>query len=243
MGSGFRTFTAGEVLTASNVQNFLQNQSVMVFADSTARATDIGTANFEEGMLSYLEDTDQLEVYNGTAWASIAPTTNQGLTLINTTSFSAVASVAFPQDTFTSTFDHYLILGNYTSSSAALTNLTGRLMAAGSALTNANYDSTNANQDTNNAVSYQSQTSQTSWNVMQRLRDVPHRFEMILYGPKLVGTTPYNFRGVGINANNNALGVTTGGGNFSLTTSADSIQYLGATGTITGTISCYGFND
>jgi hypothetical protein len=170
-------------------------------------------------------------------------TPSSGLTLINTTSFSAVASVAFPQDTFTSTFDHYLILGNYTSSSAALTNLTGRLMAAGSALTNANYDSTNANQDTNNTVSYQSQTGQTSWNVMQRLRDVPHRFEMILYGPKLVGTTPYNFRGIGINAGNSALGVTTGGGNFSLTTSADSIQYLGATGTITGTISCYGFND
>jgi hypothetical protein len=90
MGSGYRTFTAGEVLTASNVQDYLMDQSVMVFADSTARATNIGTANFEEGMVSYLEDSDTVEVYDGSAWASIAPTTNQGLTLINTTSFSGV---------------------------------------------------------------------------------------------------------------------------------------------------------
>jgi hypothetical protein len=68
MGSGYRTFTAGEVLTASNVQNFLQNQSVMVFADSTARATGIGTANFEEGMFTFLTGTDALEFYDGTAW-------------------------------------------------------------------------------------------------------------------------------------------------------------------------------
>jgi len=92
VGSGFRTFTAGEVLTASNVQNYLIDQSVMVFGGSAARSSAIGTANFEEGMVSYLTDTDKVEAYNGTNWVSVAPTTSQGLTLINTTSFSAVAS-------------------------------------------------------------------------------------------------------------------------------------------------------
>jgi hypothetical protein len=111
MGSGYRVFTAGEVLTASNVQNFLQNQSVMSFADSTARATSIGTANFEEGMVSYLQNTDQLELYNGTAWASIAPTSTQGLTLINSTSFSGVATQSV-NDVFSATYRNYRIVAS-----------------------------------------------------------------------------------------------------------------------------------
>jgi hypothetical protein len=109
MGSGFRTFTAGEVLTASNVQNYLMDQSVMVFGGSAARSSAIGTANFEEGMVSYLTDTDKVEAYNGTDWVSVAPTTSQGLTLINTTSFSAVASQSV-NDVFSATYTNYKIL-------------------------------------------------------------------------------------------------------------------------------------
>ena len=37
MGSGFRTFASGEVLTAANVNNYLMEQAVMSFADGTAR--------------------------------------------------------------------------------------------------------------------------------------------------------------------------------------------------------------
>jgi hypothetical protein len=112
MGSGYRTFTAGEVLTASNVQNYLMDQSVLSFADSTARATGIGTANFEEGMLTYLTDVDKLQVYTGAAFDDVYPpaASAQGLTLINTTSFSAVSSVSLPAATFSATYDNYRIL-------------------------------------------------------------------------------------------------------------------------------------
>jgi hypothetical protein len=109
VGSGFRTFTAGEVLTASNVQNYLMDQSVMVFGGSAARSSAIGTANFEEGMVSYLTDTDKVEAYNGTNWVSVAPTTTQGLTLINTTSFSGVSSQSI-NDVFSATYQNYRIL-------------------------------------------------------------------------------------------------------------------------------------
>ena len=112
MTSGFRTFTAGEVLTASNVQNYLMDQSVMTFAGSAARSSAIGTANFEEGMTSYLKDTDKLEVYDGTNWVGVAPTTTQGLTLINTTSFSGVASQAF-NNVFSATYNNYRIKINF----------------------------------------------------------------------------------------------------------------------------------
>ena len=68
-GAGFKTFATGDVLTASDVNTYLMQQTVMVFASSAARTTALG-ANVAEGMLSYLKDTDQVEVYNGSAWVA-----------------------------------------------------------------------------------------------------------------------------------------------------------------------------
>jgi len=62
VGLGRRTFAPGEVLTSSNVMNYLMDQSVMNFAGSAARGSAIGTA-VSEGMVSYLNDTNALEVY------------------------------------------------------------------------------------------------------------------------------------------------------------------------------------
>ena len=71
-GAGFRTFADGEVLTAALVQNYLQDQAVMVFADSTARDAAIGTAVVSEGMFTYLADTDTLEFYSGSSWVAFS---------------------------------------------------------------------------------------------------------------------------------------------------------------------------
>jgi len=65
--AGFRTFTAGDVLTASQVNSYLMKQSVMVFASSSARDTGLA-GNLVEGMVVYLEDSDRLTVYTGTVW-------------------------------------------------------------------------------------------------------------------------------------------------------------------------------
>ena len=67
-GAGFRTFADGEVLTAALVQGYLQDQAVMVFADTAARTAAIGTAVVSEGMFTYLKDTDTLEYYSGSSW-------------------------------------------------------------------------------------------------------------------------------------------------------------------------------
>jgi hypothetical protein len=61
-----KTFTAGDVLTASDVNTFLMNQMIMTFADSTARSSAIGTAT--EGMVTYLANTNTFEYSNGTAY-------------------------------------------------------------------------------------------------------------------------------------------------------------------------------
>ena len=77
-GSGRRVFTPGEVLTASNVMNYLQDQAVMNFAGTAARGSAIGTA-VAEGMITYLNDSNLLEAYDGTAWKQIASTTGSVL--------------------------------------------------------------------------------------------------------------------------------------------------------------------
>lgn len=138
MGSGYRVFTAGEVLSASNVQNYLQDQAVMVFGGTAARSSAIGTANFEEGMLTYLTDVDKLQVYTGAAFVDVYPAvaTNQGLTLINTTSFSGVNTQSI-NDVFSTTYQNYRVLLNISSHSGN-GGITARLRVSG-ADANTNY--------------------------------------------------------------------------------------------------------
>ena len=69
MGSGFRTFAASEVLTGSNVQNFLMEQSVMSFASTGAR--DVAVTSPEVGMVAYIRSNDSSEgLYHYTSASS-----------------------------------------------------------------------------------------------------------------------------------------------------------------------------
>ena len=61
-----KTFTAGTLATASDVNTYLMNQSVMTFANASARNTAITSPS--EGMVTYQEQADHLTVYNGTDW-------------------------------------------------------------------------------------------------------------------------------------------------------------------------------
>lgn len=71
-GSGRKVFAPGEVLTATNVQNYLMDQAVQVYAGTAARGSAIGSAT-TEGMVSWLSDTDQMQVATGTAtWADVS---------------------------------------------------------------------------------------------------------------------------------------------------------------------------
>jgi hypothetical protein len=90
-GLGRKVFTAGEVLTAANVQGYLMDQSVMVFDDSSSRATAIGTAT--EGMLSYLKDTNAVEAYDGASWIAVGVETSIPASIV-TTSVSTAAATA-----------------------------------------------------------------------------------------------------------------------------------------------------
>lgn len=74
-GAGFKTFNTGDVLTASDVNTYLMQQTVMVFDDAAARTSALG-ANVAEGMFSYLKDTNLTYRYDGSSWLSDAGTTS-----------------------------------------------------------------------------------------------------------------------------------------------------------------------
>jgi hypothetical protein len=66
----YKVFSNGSVLNASDLNDFLMRQSVMVFSSSTARASAITSPI--EGMLTYLEDTNRFQYYTGTAWQDLS---------------------------------------------------------------------------------------------------------------------------------------------------------------------------
>lgn len=80
-GAGYKLFNTGDVLTAAQVNTYLQEQSVMRFATTAARTTALAGV-LAEGMVTYIDATDTVEVYNGSAWVSVAgaasPLTTKG---------------------------------------------------------------------------------------------------------------------------------------------------------------------
>ena len=66
----YKDFTVGQTLTSAEVDTFLMEQAVMVFDNSAARSSALGTV-VKEGMVSYLKDTDVVQQYNGTAWSPV----------------------------------------------------------------------------------------------------------------------------------------------------------------------------
>lgn len=68
----FKTFTTGTPLPASDVQDYLMKQSVMVFANAAARSSAVTAPT--EGMISYLSDTNVLNIYDGAAWVGAVNT-------------------------------------------------------------------------------------------------------------------------------------------------------------------------
>ena len=66
-GAGFKLFADENVLLASEVNTFMMQQQIMVFASAAAR--DAAITSPSEGMFAFLKDTDKLTVYK-TTWGN-----------------------------------------------------------------------------------------------------------------------------------------------------------------------------
>lgn len=122
------TFTAGEVLTAANM-NISARTGIPVFADSTARDAAFGGTGektLAEGQYAYLESTNATQVYDGAAWVAVGAS---GLTLIKTQTIGSAVSSITVTDVFSSTYDNYKVIIN---GGVGSINQIGILMTLGS---------------------------------------------------------------------------------------------------------------
>jgi hypothetical protein len=133
-GLGRKEFNSGDILLASEVQGYLQDQAVMVFDDATARGSAIPSPS--EGMLTYNKDTDQLELYDGSAFGPVG--SDSGLIHIETRTVSAVSAENF-NNVFTSTFENYKVIIDLTVAVGASVSLDCRLRVGGSDNSTSNY--------------------------------------------------------------------------------------------------------
>ena len=73
-GAGNKLFTSGSVLTASDVNTYLMDQTIMRFTSTTTRDAAFGgagEATLAEGMFAYTTDTNTLWLYNGSSWVNV----------------------------------------------------------------------------------------------------------------------------------------------------------------------------
>jgi hypothetical protein len=117
--AGKKTFVAGEVLTAQDVNDYLMDQSVMTFASDAARSSAIPTPT--QGMISYQTDTDAIEAYDGSNWVTRVSTSVPFAMAAGTITFTGSATITFPVGRFTV---GPIITGNGISASNVVTSVT-----------------------------------------------------------------------------------------------------------------------
>jgi hypothetical protein len=130
-GAGWRQFAANEILTSTNVQNYLQDQAVMRFASATARNSAITAPT--QGMTAYLDDTGLTTQYfsAGTGGRATAGWYAIGTQLIKAVAIGSGVSSVTVSNCFSADFDLYraVIVGGVASTS------TGQYLKFGSTTT------------------------------------------------------------------------------------------------------------
>jgi hypothetical protein len=227
----YKVFSNGSVLNASDLNDYLMNQSVMVFSSAATRTTAL-TAPLE-GMLTWLEDTNVYQYWNGSAWTNLIPTSSSGLVHIRTFSFTGSSSESV-NNVFSSTYDNYLILGEGTNSANDYINF--RMRVGG-------VDNSTASSyitqllETDNATVTGSRVTQTSGRISRWSSGTGRTgFTAWMYDPFVAVETS-----VRSNEKRQAVPIL---GDFAThhtqAVSYDGITFFPTSGTMTGSISIYG---
>jgi hypothetical protein len=224
----YKIFTNGSVLPASDLNTYLMDQSVMVFSNSTARAAAL-TAPVE-GMLTWLQDTNKYEFYNGSAWVALS----QG-DLLGSTTFTAQTSVAL-DNIFTADYrfyDYYLTFTGSTSSTMA-----ARLRTSGGVDLSTNTYRTQLLIADNTTTTSTTFGETTSWDLSNTRNRMIFKHGKIT-NPFTAEATGFDYHGID-NVANTQLRLELAGGWNNTASSYAGIRFYVASGTMTGQLTIYG---
>lgn len=227
-GAGYIEFTTGDILTASAANEYLASQVVMVFASASARTSAI--ASPQEGMMSYLKDTNSVEYYSGAAWVAVGgSSSSSGLTLI--TSASLTGSAVSVNNCFSSTYNNYKIVTAGMIGSTGGDDLFFNLRASGS-------DSTsNYNRFIWGSANYEASTGQSNLRI-GLINSTQAFLETTVSNPFASAPTALNFA-----ANRTSSSAWLGIGYHSNATSYDGFTLAPTGGSFSGgTVYVYGYN-
>jgi hypothetical protein len=246
--------------------NYLMDQSVMNFAGSAARGSAIGTA-LSEGMVSYLADTDSLDVYRaiGTAspsWQPVAfesyvdakpvsglvpiipPTVNfSGGTAtansLGTIEFTSVTSISV-NDAFSSSYQDYLLIYEINSSTSSQALI--RLRKSGTDASTSAYEATRIFQ-TNSTGGFQdtgagSNYGLTPENAQKFYGQLDMRKPFVSKHTHIYGTNIYNTSDTSATSMGQQLSVI----QHRVVESYDGVTISMLGGNMTGTLTVYGRN-
>ena len=236
-GLGRKVFTAGDVLTASDVQNYLMDQTVMNFAGTAARSSAIATPT--TGMTTYIGTTGtatipQIESYTGSSFQTL-----YGLTQVANVSVSGAADVTI-DNCFTSTYTNYLVMFVLTGAGTSAGYF--RYRASGATLTD-NIFSVNMGMQTSVPAPAGGSRSDSFAQVFPVFATNPSVAAINFFNPAISGRTSYSGLASGAAGATDQFQTIVGGGNR-VDTLVDGFVFTpaGAT-TLTGTVRVYGFRN
>ena len=177
-----------------------------------------------------------------TAMNTALGTKKAGMVLLNTTSFSGVASQSI-NDVFSATYTNYKIIMNLTSTTTAGEMLRMRMRVGGTDNTSSNYKYVMKQfyyDPPNVGIDNVGSTSSTDWVLHRYTRADGYYGTLDVYFPFATNYT--GLFGAGLNPNYD----TTNGSNtycsLSVTTSYTGFTFYPSAGNMTGTVSVYGVN-
>jgi len=168
-----------------------------------------------------------------------------GLSFVNATTFTAASTVSLPLNSFTATYRNYRVLWEVSSGSTDIT-ITGRLRAAGSDLTGANYNGGCWGLASNGASLLFADANQTSAKLGMAISSAGINQSMLVQdfiSPQLSDKTIWTSNAFYQASSAGERGVNTGGHVYDVATAADSFTIICNTGNITGVCRVYGYAD
>jgi hypothetical protein len=169
-----------------------------------------------------------------------APST-PGLTLINTTSFSAVASTSFPTDSLSATYENYRIVF-YISDNTIATGLNFRLRTTVDETGSQYYYNVRRGRASGVGLADSTGNPTTSFAINSVPGAAGRQISGVidLIAPQLTGITTMSFSAVGTDGTSQIS--SNGAGYLNTATQYQSATFFVASGNITGKMALYGYN-